>query len=92
MAQKTIAQIRKEYQAAQIKTLPAFVCAYETDARDGVQKLVAQARKKIERIRQEKQRLYEMGAYEREYLSYGVVCGWMKRAEALWLALWWPGR
>lgn len=75
MVQKTIAQIRKEYQAAQIKTLPAFVCAYETDARDGVQKLVAQARKKIERIRQEKQRLYEMGAYEREYLPYGVVCG-----------------
>ena len=60
MEQKTIAQIRKEYQAALLQTLPAFVCAYQDDTRAGVQKLVAQAQKKIEKIQAEQRRVYEI--------------------------------
>ena len=75
MEQKTIAQIRQEYQAALLQTLPAFVCNYQDDARSGVQKLVAQAQKKIEKIQAERRRIYEMGVYERQYASYAAVCG-----------------
>ena len=75
MEQKTIAQIRKEYQAALLQTLPAFVCAYQDDTRAGVQKLVAQAQKKIEKIQAEQRRVYEMGAYERHYAQYTAICG-----------------
>lgn len=75
MERKTIAQIRQEYQAALLQTLPAFVCTYQDDARSGVQKLVAQAQKKIEKIQAERRRIYEMGVYERQYASYAAVCG-----------------
>ena len=53
MARKTIAQVREEFQAATLQALPAFVCTYETDSRAGVQKLVAQAKKQMEKMEAE---------------------------------------
>ena len=75
MGEKTIAQVREEYQAALIQTLPAFVCTYQEDTRAGVQKLVAQAQKKLKKLEEERRRVYEMGAYERKYAQYAAVCG-----------------
>lgn len=75
MGQKTIAQIREEYQAAQLQTLPAFVCAYRDDIRAGVQKLVMQAEKKLDKLEAERARIYQMGAYERQFAQYTSICG-----------------
>lgn len=75
MALKTIAQIREELKAAQVQTLPAFVCAYETDSRAGVRGLVAQAKKRMEKMQAERERVYQMGEYERRYAHYAAVCG-----------------
>lgn len=75
MAQHTIAQIREEFQAASLQTLPAFVCAYEADSRAGVQKLVAQAKNQIQKIEAERARVYQMGEYERQYAQYTYICG-----------------
>lgn len=73
--QKTIAQIRQEYQAAPIQKLPEFICAYKSDARNGVQKLVAQAENKIRKSEAERARIYQMGEYERRYAQYTAICG-----------------
>lgn len=73
--QKTITQIRQEYQAAPIQKLPEFICAYMSDSRNGVRKLVAQAENKIRRLEAERARLYEMGKYERRYAQYTSICG-----------------
>lgn len=73
--QKTIAQIREEYQAAQLQRLPEFICAYQDDARAGVQKLTAQARRRLQKLEEERARIYQMGEYERQYAECVSICG-----------------
>lgn len=73
--QKKIAEIKEELQAAAEEQLPDFIRIYETDLRAGVQKLLEQARKRIQRLEAEKRRIWELGAYEREYASFGMICG-----------------
>lgn len=73
--QKTIAQIREEYQAAQLQRLPEFICTYQDDARAGVQKLTAQACRRLQKLEEERARIYQMGAYERQYAEYASICG-----------------
>lgn len=77
MSEKTTDQIKKEYQAAkvEIKMLPGFINAYKQDNRLGVQKLVEQARKKIQELEQERERIYQLSAYERQYAQYTYICG-----------------
>lgn len=75
MEQKKIGQIKEELQAAADEQLPDFIETYEKDARAGVQKLVEQAGKRMARLEAEKRRIWELGAYEREYASCGVLCG-----------------
>lgn len=75
MAEKTISQIRKEYQAAALSMLPDFIRTYETDGRAGVKKLVQQAGTQLAKMEQEQERLFAMGSYERTYAQYTYVCG-----------------
>lgn len=75
MAGKTISQIREEYQAAALSMLPGFIRMYQMDERAGVVKLVSQAQKKIDSLQAERDRLYQLGAYERQYAEYAYVCG-----------------
>lgn len=75
METKTISRIKAELQAAKIEELPLFIQQYVSDTRTGVQKLVEQAQKKIDRLEKEKERIYALQAYEREYESAGYVCG-----------------
>lgn len=75
MAKKTISQIREEYQAAALSMLPDFIRMYKMDERVGVAKLVSQAQKKIDSLQSERDRLYQLGAYERQYAEYTYVCG-----------------
>ncbi len=73
--QKTIAQIREEYQAAQLQMLPEFISAYRQDTRAGIQKLTAQAERKLQKLEEERARMVRMTEYERQYAAYTYVCG-----------------
>ena len=61
--QKTIAQVQEEYQAAQLPMLPEFICVYQKDARAGIQKIVQKARRKIQKLEEERVRIYEMSDF-----------------------------
>lgn len=75
MAEKKIGEIKAELQAAADKELPLFIQTYEADERTGVQSLIAKARKRLEALEKEMLRTEEMKRYEREYASYGYICG-----------------
>lgn len=75
MIKKTTDQIRTEYQAAALAMLPDFIHRYSMDERAGVKKLVEQAGRKLRKLEQERARIYQMGAYERQYAAYTHICG-----------------
>lgn len=72
---KKIGEIKEELQAAQGDMLPVFIKEYEEDERNGVKTLVAKARKRIEALEHEIARTEQMKRYEKEYASYGYICG-----------------
>lgn len=72
---KNIGEIKKELQAACVSELPVFVKTYENDARSGVQALVAKAKKNMDALEKEKQRIEAMKKYEKEYALSGYICG-----------------
>ncbi len=72
---KKIESIREEYRAAGDTSLPFFIETYACDARQGVQKLVEQAKKRMDKLSAERQRIYGLRAYERQYAGAGYVCG-----------------
>lgn len=73
--QSAIGEIRELYRAADLEMLPDFISRFESDKRAGVQKLVQQAEKKLAALEREKERIYEMSCFEREYASYRYICG-----------------
>lgn len=73
--EKKIGEIKNELQAACESELPVFIEIYGKDERSGVQALVAKARKSIDALTKEKQRIEVMKKYEKEYESKGFVCG-----------------
>lgn len=72
---KSIKEIKDEYKAAEVETLPSFIEEYEHDERSGVQSVVTAARKKIEALTKERQRIDALRAYEKKYAEYEFVCG-----------------
>lgn len=72
---KKIGAIREELQAAEETMLPSFISEYKEDERAGVQKLVQQARKRLERLAEEEQRIEGLKQYERQYGAAGYLCG-----------------
>ncbi|MGN0271644.1 MAG: ribonuclease HII [Lachnospiraceae bacterium] len=73
--EKTIGAIKKEFQAAEDTMLPVFVETYVADGRSGVQVLVNQAKKRLQKLEEERERIHQLGKYEREYAQYGYICG-----------------
>ena len=73
--EKTIGAIKKEFQAAEDTMLPVFVETYASDGRSGVQALVNQAKKRLQKLEAERERIHRLGKYEREYAKYGYICG-----------------
>ena len=73
--EKKIAEIKNELKAADESKLPVFVETYEKDARSGVQALVAKARKSIDALTKEKQRIEMMKTYEKKYANCQFICG-----------------
>ena len=72
---KTIAEIKAEFAAADMSSYPAFYEIYKEDTRSGVQKLIAQCRKKEAALEAEKQRIENMKVYEHKYEHLGYLCG-----------------
>lgn len=73
--EKKISDIRNELTAADESELPVFVERYAQDERSGVKALVTKARKRMQALEKEKQRIEAMKQYEREYAAYGYICG-----------------
>lgn len=67
--------MKEELQAAEETMLPSFISKYEGDERAGARKLVQQARKRMEALEKERQRIWKLKEYERKYESAGLVCG-----------------
>jgi ribonuclease HII len=53
----------------------AFIAAHEADGRAGVQKLVAAAEKRLDKLYAERERTERLKKYEKEYDSYRYICG-----------------
>ena len=57
------------------KELSAFILEFSEDERNGVQKLVLTAKKRLDAYYAEVARIKEMQKYERENAQYGLLCG-----------------
>ncbi len=75
MEEKKIGQIKEELKAAEDTMLPLFIETYKEDTRSGVIKLVEQAQKRLQKLEAERERIYQLKKYEREYASAGYICG-----------------
>lgn len=71
---KKISDIAEEFLAAG-SSREALYTLYASDERSGVQKLIEKYKKQDAALQKERERLYAMQAYEREYASKGYVCG-----------------
>lgn len=73
--EKTISNIKKDFQAADVTKLPELIKIYSSDKRSGVQAVIISAGKKLEALEKEKQRIKKMKHYEEEYMKYSYICG-----------------
>lgn len=72
---QTVSEIREAMQAASFDGLPVFIETYAPDERAGVQKIVEAARKRLEALKLEKQRIEGLRVYEEKYREYAYICG-----------------
>lgn len=75
MDRKKIGNIREELKAAPDEMLEAFIQEYIKEERAGVQTLVAQAKKRREKLQKEIERIENLKMYERKYADYEYICG-----------------
>ncbi|MBQ8591512.1 MAG: ribonuclease HII [Lachnospiraceae bacterium] len=75
MGEISIKEIKSMFQAVGIEQLPELINSYKTDVRAGVQAEIARAEKKIAAWQKEKARIEAMKEYERQYETFGYVCG-----------------
>lgn len=73
--EKKIGEIKAELKAAEDSMLPHFIENYKADTRSGVIAAVEQAKKRLDKLEKEKERIYRLQEYEREYAACGMVCG-----------------
>ncbi len=74
MEVKTI-DIKKIFQAADIEKLPELIESYSADERKAVQAIVLSAKKQLEALHKERERMEQMFRYEREYCDFSYICG-----------------
>ena len=72
---KSIAEIKEEFEQADLIQRRVLSEEYASDGRAGVQKIIDSYRKKEEALRAEKERLLTMKNYERKYADCGYICG-----------------
>lgn len=72
---KSISAIKQEFEQADEQMLQNLYQTYAEDSRTSVVNLIAKYKKKEEKLLQERNRLYEMRAYERAYDHLEYICG-----------------
>ena len=72
---KTISEIRADFEKTPAEDYDSLIRLYEDDTREGVRKILQRAIKNREALENEKRRLEAMTVFEKEYRSYGMVCG-----------------
>lgn len=75
MEEKKIGEIKDILKNTPEEELDRFVEKYRPDTRTGVQKLVEQANKRLQKLEEEKARIEVLKKYEKEYASCGYICG-----------------
>ena len=74
--EKKIKDIQQEYKEKDDLELPDFIEEYIRDGRPGVAKIIGQAKKRLDRLEQERQRLEVLRTYEHRYEdAYPMICG-----------------
>ena len=72
---ETIKDIREKFQNTDVEDLQVLIEAYSADERSGVVTLIRNAQKKIDALEKEKERMYNMFSFEREYGDNEFICG-----------------
>lgn len=72
---KSTAEIKDILQAASVMELPEFINSYSADERAGVRKLVETARKRLDALEKEMERIEKLRFYEEQYREYELICG-----------------
>jgi ribonuclease HII len=67
MGEKKITEIQKQFKETNTDFLPAFIEEYINDGRPGVSKIIGQAQKRMEKLRQERDRIEALKEYEKQY-------------------------
>ena len=75
MEQKKIGDIREQLKITPDEQLTGFIREYGSDDRSGVQTLIAQAKKRLDKLEKEIARIENLKKYEREYSDYQFICG-----------------
>ena len=73
--EEKIGSIKEKFANTPVEQLSYVIELYREDMRSGVQKEIEKAYKKIEALEKEKARVDALWKYEREYDSYGYICG-----------------
>ena len=73
--EKKIGAIKEELKSTADEGLSVFIENYRADGRTGVQKLVEQSEKRLQKLEAEKKRIYELQSYERQYAQAAYICG-----------------
>ena len=73
--EEKIGNIREKFQNTPVEELYDLIEVYKADLRLGVQKEIEKAYKKIDALKQEIVRTENLWKYEKEYASYGYICG-----------------
>ena len=72
---KSIKEIKKEFEDTDMKQWAQLYQEYGSDERAGVQKIIADCKKKEEKLQKEKERVAKMREYEDTYYACEYICG-----------------
>ncbi len=70
-----ITEIQRIYKELKEDTYDTFVSSFSDDERAQVRAMVERVRKKQDLLVKEKERMFQMFAFEREYADYSYICG-----------------
>jgi len=72
---ESISDIKNRLAETDDESLPFVMSLYAADDRAGVKKALECAQKRYDKLLAEKKRIYDLGAYERQYSDHLYICG-----------------
>jgi ribonuclease HII len=72
---ESISDIKNRLAETEDESLPLVMSLYAGDDRAGVKKALEGAQKRYDKFLAEKKRIYDLGAYERQYSDHLYICG-----------------